>query len=150
MGSQNGQKGFTLLEVLIALVLLTVGILAAGLMQGSALRGNNLADRTTRASTLASTTIEELMSVEYNDPLLEATVTGDLANPGESSILTQALADIDGVRVPGEQPEGFEIFWQVKDDYPLIECKTIRVIVRRADRGVMRTVALDMVRTRPI
>jgi prepilin-type N-terminal cleavage/methylation domain-containing protein len=144
------QNGFTLIEVLIAIVILTVGILAAALMQVSALGGNSLASRTTQASTLAGGAIEELMSTAYNDPLLAATVTGDLVSPDDASILTPALGDIQNVTVPAQQPEGFEIFWQVKDDYPFVDCKTIRVIVRRADKGVMRTVSLDTIRARPM
>lgn len=145
----NNQKGFTLLEVLIAIVLLTVGILAAGLMQVSALGGNSLADRTTHASTLASGAVEEIMNMGYNDPLLEATVNSDLVNPNEASILSSDLEDLD-INFPAQQPEGYEVFWQVRDDYPFVDCKTIRVMVRRSDRGVMRIVAFDMIRKRPI
>lgn len=150
MRSHSGQKGFTIIEVLIAVTVLIVGILATGVMQLTAIGGNSLANRTTQATVLASGTIEELMKVGYDDPLLAATVTGNMINPRDASILTPALGDLENVTVPDQQPDGFEVFWQVRDNYPFVDCKTIRVIVRRADRGVMRAVALDAIRTRPI
>lgn len=150
MGSHTGQKGFTLIEVLIAVSLLIVGILATGLMQVTAMGGNNLANRTTQATILAAGTIEELMNIGYDDSLLDPTVTGGLISPRDASMLTPALKDLQKVTVPDQQPDGYEIFWQVRDNYPFVDCKTIRVIVRRSDKGVMRTVALDAVRARPI
>lgn len=150
MESRTGQKGFTLIEVLIAVTVLVVGILATGLMQVTAIGGNNLANRTTQATILAAGAIEELMKAGYDDPLLAATVAGGLISPRDASMLTPALDDLQNVTVPDQQPDGYEVFWQVRDNYPFVDCKTIRVIVRRSDKGVMRTVALDAVRARPI
>ncbi len=58
-------RGFTLLEVIIAISILTFGILAVGAMQGAALRGNNFAYGRTSASTLAQDALEELMAQPY-------------------------------------------------------------------------------------
>ena len=59
--------GFTLIEVLIALSILTVGILAVGTMQISALRGNEFSDSTTTALVLAEDKMEELFNSGYSD-----------------------------------------------------------------------------------
>ena len=58
-------RGFTLLEVIIAISILTFGILAVGAMQGAALRGNNFAYGRTSASTLAQDALEDLMALPY-------------------------------------------------------------------------------------
>jgi len=58
-------RGFTLLEVIIAISILTFGILAVGAMQGAALRGNNFAYGRTSASTLAQDALEDLMALSY-------------------------------------------------------------------------------------
>jgi len=58
-------RGFTLLEVIIAISILTFGILAVGAMQSAALRGNNFAYGRTSASTLAQDALEDLMALPY-------------------------------------------------------------------------------------
>jgi type IV pilus modification protein PilV len=60
-------RGFTLLEVIIAISILTFGILAVGAMQSAALRGNNFAYGRTSASTLAQDALEDLMAKPYAD-----------------------------------------------------------------------------------
>lgn len=159
MKINRAQQGFTLIEVLIAIIVLSVGILAAASMQISALGGNHLAARTTAASSLAAATIEELMLINArrppdetpydDDPWLAATVapgdwTGALANPDldDRTALLNGLLNNDDIATafrPDEQPADFEIFWNVVEDYPLPDSKTIRITVRREDRGVTMT-----------
>ncbi len=59
------EKGFTLIEVLIALSIFSVGILAVGGMQISAIRGNDLASDFTEALVLAQSKLDELASVSF-------------------------------------------------------------------------------------
>ncbi len=58
-------SGFTLLEVIIAISILTFGILAVGAMQSAALRGDSFAYGRTSASTLAQDKLEYLMALPY-------------------------------------------------------------------------------------
>jgi len=58
------QKGFSLIELLIAITLLSIGLLAAASMQGTALRSNVLANRNTVATAVAQQVMEDLMSVD--------------------------------------------------------------------------------------
>jgi len=60
--------GFTLIEVLIAIVILTVGLLAVGTMQISAIRGNFMGGNTSIALSLASEKMEDLLNSDFNDP----------------------------------------------------------------------------------
>ena len=66
------QQGWTLIEVLVAVVILTVGLLAVGTMQISAIRGNFMGGNTSIALTLASQKMEDLINRDYNDPELNA------------------------------------------------------------------------------
>jgi type IV pilus assembly protein PilV len=149
MSNRNQQQGFTLIEVMIAITLLAVGILAAASMQITALGGNHLAIRTTTASTLAGATIEELMSLEFEHDDLAATATIAELTAAQTDPAALELL-LDTAHQPVEQPANFQIFWSVVDDYPLIDCKTIRVLVRRQDRGVLRDLALDFIKMRPL
>ena len=54
------ERGFTLLEVIIAISIFAVGVLAVATMQISATRGNRLGNELTQATTLAQMQIEEL------------------------------------------------------------------------------------------
>lgn len=61
------EKGFTLLEVIIAISILTVGLLAVATMQITAIRGNNFAYIRTEGTTLAQDMMEELIAMPFDD-----------------------------------------------------------------------------------
>jgi prepilin-type N-terminal cleavage/methylation domain-containing protein len=69
--------GFTLIEVMIAIVILTFGLLAVGSMQVSAIRGNFLGGNTSIALSLASQKMEDLLNRDYNHTDLSDTKTGN-------------------------------------------------------------------------
>jgi len=73
---KTGQKiregGFTILEVIVAISILTIGLLAVASMQTAAIQGNSVAYRVTEATTLAQDRMEVLLALQYTDPLLNA------------------------------------------------------------------------------
>jgi prepilin-type N-terminal cleavage/methylation domain-containing protein len=71
------EGGFTLIEVLIAIVILTFGLLAVGSMQVSAIRGNFMGGNTSTALSLASEKMEELLNLDFNHADLNDSVTGN-------------------------------------------------------------------------
>jgi type IV pilus modification protein PilV len=77
--------GFTLIEVLIAIVILTVGLLAVGTMQISAIRGNFMSGNTSIALSLASEKMEDLLNRDFNNADLSDSVSG---NNGTLSSIT--------------------------------------------------------------
>jgi type IV pilus modification protein PilV len=64
--SASSMAGFTLIEVLIAIVILTFGLLAVGSMQVSAIRGNFMGGNTSIALSLASEKMEQLLNADFN------------------------------------------------------------------------------------
>ncbi|TKB09377.1 type IV pilus modification protein PilV [Desulforhopalus sp. IMCC35007] len=70
MKQLKNQKGFTLLEVLIALVILAIGILTVAAMQTTAIRGNATASHMTIANASTTDLFERLLNVSYDDALL--------------------------------------------------------------------------------
>jgi type IV pilus assembly protein PilV len=58
-------KGFTLVEVLIAMLLLVVALLGLASVATSVINGNGLSKEVTTATTLAQDKIEELKKVHY-------------------------------------------------------------------------------------
>lgn len=121
----NREKGFTLLEVLIAISIFSIGILAVGTMQIASIRGNTSARTHTEAATWAADRVERLMALPYNHPDLDAAAAN---NPHS---------------VP---PEGvYNISWNVTDNTPITNTKTITIIVTWNARGANRSVSMQHV-----
>lgn len=137
MIDKNRQQGFTLIEVLIAMTLLVIGILAVASMQIASLGGNNLASRVTEATTWVGDEIETIMSRPYTHADLDDDNLNGVAGLDHTDT-AGSLAD-GGPVVQGD----FTIFWNVANDTPKADCKTIRVLVRRLDKGVPKTVSFD-------
>lgn len=63
----NKEKGFTLLEVMISTVVLSIGLLAIGIMQIASIDGDAKAREMTEAGTLAMDQLESLLAMDYDD-----------------------------------------------------------------------------------
>lgn len=74
----SNPKGFSLLEVLIGLVILTIGILAIAGMQMTSIKGTSFSNRLSQAATIAQEGLEFLKSLPINDPRLD---TGEYSEP---------------------------------------------------------------------
>jgi len=64
--------GFTLLEVMVALAIFSVGLLAIFSMHVSSLRTNTVARGVTENVTAAAAKAEQLLALAYDDPQLDA------------------------------------------------------------------------------
>ncbi|MBI5642962.1 MAG: prepilin-type N-terminal cleavage/methylation domain-containing protein [Deltaproteobacteria bacterium] len=61
------EKGFTLLEVLLAMTLLSIGILGIAGLAGTAVRSSGYSQALTQASNLAQEKMEALISVDFSN-----------------------------------------------------------------------------------
>ena len=71
------EMGFTLIEVLVAIVILMFGLLAVGTMQISAMRGNFMGGNTSIALSLASQKMEDILNKDFNHADLLDSNTGN-------------------------------------------------------------------------
>ncbi|OGR03625.1 MAG: hypothetical protein A2520_06890 [Deltaproteobacteria bacterium RIFOXYD12_FULL_53_23] len=144
MDTRKRQKGFTLVEVLVAIMVLTIGILGVAAMQITSMGGNTLAVRITKASTWGGDTIETLMGRAYTH--------ADLVDDNGNGVLGLNHTDTAGSLADGGPVVNgdFTVFWNVADNYPIFGCKTIRVLVRRSDLILMRTISFDFSKMEPI
>ncbi|MBW1893279.1 MAG: prepilin-type N-terminal cleavage/methylation domain-containing protein [Deltaproteobacteria bacterium] len=62
--------GFTLIEVLMAMAVLTIGLLAIGSVQISAINGNSTGKMTSQAASFASDQMERLLALDFTDAQL--------------------------------------------------------------------------------
>jgi len=77
-------KGFTLIEALIAIFVLTIGISAVLTMFPFGLQVGNFSQMTTMASQLAQAKTEEIVSKSYSDISLGTIIEDPLDSPFES------------------------------------------------------------------
>jgi len=143
MRKRSKEEGFTLLEVIVAISILTIGILAVASMQISSIRGNSFAGGVTEGTTWAGDQVERLVALPYDDPLLQDTdgdAAAGLSDTGfDNDPDTQADADQQAI-------EGrYIIYWNVADDTPITNTKTINVTVTWTDHGVQKSVSLQRV-----
>jgi prepilin-type N-terminal cleavage/methylation domain-containing protein len=61
------KNGFSLIEVLIALILFAVGVLAIGAMQIGSIKGNSFSQEVTQATVLSQEKLEELRKMDFDD-----------------------------------------------------------------------------------
>ena len=127
-------KGFTLIEVLVAMVVFSLALLGLGKMHLTAIQVNAAASRLTQATTLAQDKVERLLAMPYNDPLL-----ADTTAPGSITSYPNA-----GHPDPSPPPEGYTITWEVDTDVPSAGLKTINIFVAWKNLQVSKTFSLSM------
>lgn len=143
----TNQSGFTLIESVVAIAILTIGILTLYSMQVSAINGNATASRLTIASTWAGDRVERLMALDYEDTALtDQQTTGTYHGSGGLNEKTVANADGNATSPDGQ----YTIFWNVADyltpdpsNLTASTVKAVRIIVLRQDRSMQKEVVVN-------
>ena len=148
----NNNQGFTLIEIMIAMVIFVVGMLSVAAMQTGATKGNNTANRSTRAFTWCSDRMEVLMTLPYTDAnLVGAPDPGTLYTPADG-----IDNDYDGQIDEAGESGVVEIMWTVVDNDGIAGAppapeftKSISVTVSwRTPLGKLKSLTLNTVRAR--
>jgi len=130
------EKGFTLLEVIVAISVLTIGLLGVASMQVSAIKGNTLAFGITEATSWASDQTEKLIVLPYDHVDLQDT-DGD----GASGLENASEATDDNPNPPPTHGK-YKVYWNVAVDDTADGTKTVNVIVTWADHGIQKRVSI--------
>jgi prepilin-type N-terminal cleavage/methylation domain-containing protein len=120
----DNQRGFTLLEILIAIFIFAIGMLAVATMQISGLQGNATASVHTGAVAWGKDRVEKLITRSYD----HADLVGG-APPG--------------VTHPTVTEGRYNISWTVTDDAPVNNIKTVVITVTWQDRGLNKSLVLN-------
>lgn len=149
------QKGFSLIEAMIAMLILTVGLLALGVLQIGGMKSNANALNRTDGGTFAQTVLDTLRALPVDDDLLTDTVLPGTLNGLDQGIAVGGNAPIpanadhtgaelfDANPTPGLNGQTYTVFWNVSDDIPVPGAKTVRVFVYWTDQrfGQNRAIA---------
>lgn len=93
--SLNGTAGFTLIEILIAMAIFSIGILGVATMQISSVNGNANARKHLEASAFAQGRLESILSIPYNNMVNSNVVNAD-GYRVQMTIQNQSDLDADG------------------------------------------------------
>ena len=134
MNLAKERQGFSLVEVLIAMVVLSVAMMGMATLQVRCMRSNDLANRTTQATNLAQNMLEELIfRQQAMGEFFAAGVTMDPENP---------------VSVPADDSGAiFTRRWEFIDDVPVPAARTIIVTVTWDDPMGAHTMTVEGVTT---
>lgn len=144
----KNNAGFTLIEVMVAIVVLAIGILGAGSMQLSVLNSNAGSYDLTEATALALDQIENTMTWDYTD----ARLTDNNAIPNYQRIGTNAalqITTINSVADSSTVSGAYTIYLDSTDNpatdptNPDTVSKTIRVDVVWREGSNLRTVSMS-------
>ena len=128
---KHNERGFSLIEVMVAMIILTVGLLSLAQMMALSTSANTLSWRMTSCSALAKEQLERLKAAPFytipqtltRNPLLAP--GGDIENTvGNYS----QLYDIDGL--PTGDGALFEVRWQIVDVNTALPLEMVRIQVR--------------------
>ena len=149
------QEGFTLVEVLVAIAVLTIGLLALAAMQSKSIEFDASAIRVTKSTTWNENRIEILMARSYNHADLQDTNSAGIAAGSAGLNCTDGTAPAclaDGGPIDQINKDGrYRVYWNVAVDYPVFGCKTIRVITRRVDNELWRPpIVFEYIKMEPI
>jgi type IV pilus assembly protein PilV len=130
-------QGFSLLEVIIALAIFSIGIVGLYSVQTRTIGQNFTASRITTASTWAAEKIEDLLALSYQD-------LKDTNGNGTAGLAASTTATADGSET---SPDGvYTLLWNVAVNRPIYRTKTVRVIVVSPRAGTGSLVDLEYVK----
>ena len=118
-----GAPGYTIIEVMIAIAIFSIGILSAWALQHSSIRGNTSARNLTVAAACASDRLEQLIQLPY----AHADLASGTHSPAQNTdgIDNNFNGEIDEPAESGP----LKITWLVTDNSPIPQTKTLRVDV---------------------
>jgi prepilin-type N-terminal cleavage/methylation domain-containing protein len=139
----HGSRGFTLVEVLVAVVILAIGILAVSQMTVMGMRTTVVIRDYQQAREAVAMGLETLKLLEIDHALL----TGNCADSTQLDSILPSTYQADSTNLVG-QTLGilpFDIYWNICEDYPLTDVRTIRMFILKNGR---RLASADFVKWR--
>lgn len=119
------EQGFSLIELMVSMVVLSVGLLGLAALQGTAINGNQHGSTISQATALAQDVVEQIRYTDYDD------------------INTTNFPALE----PGVGGTQFDRAVLIEEDEPLNELKRITVTVswhkQRLHQVVLRTIVSD-------
>jgi len=134
----TNNRGFTLIEVMVALGVFSVGFIAFLMMTTTSIRGNADASRISTAGNWASDRVESMLRMPYDSGTNGKDDDGDgVTDNIEEKFDATSVDDINNMDRVGSAADysitspdnNYIISWNVAQDQPGKNMKTVRIIV---------------------
>lgn len=161
----SSSSGLTLLELLIAMVVLAFGLMGVSGMIMTSVRGNTYGARMTQVTTLAQDKIEEMRNVPYDNLYSGCNIVGfpvvcpNVPQPMENAVAQPNDSGLAGDEAAGDGlwtfqyndpakplPAGMTLIWGVKRNYPQPRLVWLMAKATWTERGKAHTIVVDSVR----
>jgi Tfp pilus assembly protein PilV len=124
-GTKSNTLGFTLLKLIVVISVVSIGLLALASLQLTRIRAEAPPTGKTAGSILAETWMEKLLVLPYSDSALSA-----------------------GTHTLPKSHNGYAVMWEVSENHPVKNTKTIDLKVTWTEGGTKKTVAMRRVMVR--
>lgn len=146
----NNNRGFSLVEVLVALTIFAIGILAVAQMQYISMSADSSSAATTESAMITQEIAEALRQMDYESPdMLDLTA--------------DAAGGLDSAAVPTSPPSAgtsdylfatpnnrYTAYYNVQDNSPYTDTKTIRIIVLWNDKSFAKRYTIDLIKAKGV
>lgn len=110
MRKLRNKKGFSLLEILVAITLLSIGLLGMASLTIGIIQGNTSGNRVTTATTLAQDKMEDIKRLGYGGTSA-GTVTEDYNSITNYSSYKRVTVTTDGTPSTGMKSVNVTVYW---------------------------------------
>lgn len=153
LAQNQSQKGFTLLEVMIALAIFAIGILGVAQMQIQAVNANAYSRTATEATIFAQGQIEQLLVRPYDHADLTDTdsdgTNQDANNDGKDDNGGNFGLGDTGVIADHTLTIGiYNLSWNIAVDEPETDFKRVRLIAQWQDTSKKKHIELEAIKAK--
>ncbi|MCG2831245.1 MAG: prepilin-type N-terminal cleavage/methylation domain-containing protein [Desulfobacteraceae bacterium] len=111
----DNNSGFTLIEVLVAMVILSIGLLGTAALITGIIRGNQVSNRVTTATTLAQDKMEDIKRLGYSNTVSETRAS--LSSPYDQ--YEREVSVVVGSPATGMKTVTVEVYWDTNKSVSL-------------------------------
>ncbi|HKS42945.1 MAG TPA: prepilin-type N-terminal cleavage/methylation domain-containing protein [Blastocatellia bacterium] len=139
---ENNESGFTMIEVAVASVIMTVGLVFLATLFTLTIGQNRHVKQSTTATALAQQKLEELNAIEPSDPRLF--VGGGLDEASKKTdyydtLYVDAVTGEITTTIPTGGTPIYDRYWQVENDTSLTQARVLTVRVKARQPSVGKT-----------
>ena len=139
----GNEKGFSLLEVLTGVMIFAFGMLGVAALLVATVRDNSFSGSMSEANLLMASKIDHLLSKSVSFSIVDFDDTDGDGLGG----LDDVGADADHSDIGQGQNEKFDVYWNVANDLPVTNNKSIGVVVVWTDRDSPKQVSCRVIMT---